>query len=64
MRKIQYTGTNYAEIKQFAADNVLAPYFCMGFSMLSLLTKEGYVTVNEGDYIIEDDNGDFSISER
>ncbi|MBQ5803783.1 MAG: hypothetical protein IIW25_06090 [Bacteroidales bacterium] len=61
MEKIQYTGTNYAQIKEFAEDKVLAPYFCMGFNMLSLQTKDGFVTVNEGDYIIKGDDGEFCI---
>ncbi len=62
MKQIQYNGTNYAEIKNFAGDAVLAPYFCMGFNMLSLNTKEGFVTVNEGDWILQDANGEFSVS--
>lgn len=61
MESIQYTGTNYAQIKAFAKDKVLAPYFCMGFNMLSLQTKEGFVTVNEGDFIIKGDDGEFYI---
>ena len=62
MKSIQYTGLNYKEVKYFAGDKILAPYFCMGFSMLSLYTKEGFMTVNEGDYIIQDDDGEFSVS--
>ncbi len=62
MKSIQYTGLNYKEVKDFAGDKILAPYFCMGFSMLSLYTKEGFMTVNEGDYIIQDDDGEFSVS--
>ncbi len=62
MKSIQYTGLNYKEVKDFAGDKILAPYFCMGFSMLSLYTKEGFITVNEGDYIIQDDDGEFSVS--
>ncbi len=57
MKRIQYTGTNYDEIKRLCGDRVLAPYFCMGFSMLSLQTEEGLVTVNEGDYVVMDENG-------
>jgi hypothetical protein len=48
-------------VKSFCGDKVLAPYFCMGFSMLSLLTDEGFVTVNEGDCIVKDDEGNFSV---
>lgn len=62
MKSIQYTGLNYKEVKDFAGDKILAPYFCMGFSMLSLYTKEGFMTINEGDYIIQDDDGEFSVS--
>ena len=62
MKSIQYTGLNYKEVKDFAGDKILAPYFCMGFSMLSLYTKEGFMTVNEGDYIIQDYDGEFSVS--
>ena len=61
MESIQYTGTNYQEVKEFAKDKILAPYFCMGFNMLSLITKDGFVTVNEGDYIIKGEDGEFHI---
>ncbi len=57
MQKIQYTGTNYEQLKQLCGDRLLAPYFCMGFSMLSLDTGRGFETVNEGDFIILDDDG-------
>ena len=36
--RIQYTGTNYEALKALLGDRLLAPYFCMGFSMLSLMT--------------------------
>jgi hypothetical protein len=61
MKEVQYTGTNYPEIKAFCGDKVLAPYFCMGFTMLSLETKAGYITVNEGDYIVLGPDGEFSV---
>lgn len=61
MNAIQYTGTNYKQVKEFAGDKILAPYFCMGFSMLSLLTKEGFITVNEGDWIIQGEDREFYI---
>lgn len=59
--KVKYTGTNYEEVKELCGDKVLAPYFCMGFSMLSLLTEDGFVTVNEGDTIILEDDGSFRV---
>jgi len=61
MQRIQYTGNNFDQVKQFCGDNILAPYFCMGFSMLSLLTEDGYVTVNEGDWIVLNNEGKFSV---
>ena len=61
MQKLIYTGTNYEEVKHLCGDRVLAPYFCMGFSMLSLETEEGLVTVNEGDCVVMDDSGKFSV---
>ena len=61
MRSIQYTGTNYEKVKAFCGDRLLAPYFCMGFTMLSLLPDEGFVTVNEGDTIVVDDLGQFRV---
>lgn len=61
MRKVQYTGNNFDEIKELCGDRILAPYFCMGFSMLSLLTDDGFVTVNEGDTILLDDSGKFTV---
>ena len=61
MKKVQYTGNNFEEIKQLCGDKILAPYFCMGFSMLSLMTDDGFVSVNEGDYIVVSDSGAFSV---
>lgn len=61
MQKVQYTGNNFDEIKELCGDKILAPYFCMGFSMLSLLTDDGFVTVNEGDTILLDDSGKFTV---
>ena len=57
MKQVQYTGTNYGEVKELCGDRILAPYFCMGFTMLSLMTEEGFVTVDEGDTIVLEDNG-------
>ena len=61
MEQIQYTGTNYDEVKRFCGDALLAPYFCMGITMLSLMTDEGFVTVHEEDFIVKDENGKFSV---
>lgn len=61
MKRLQYTGLNYEEVKQMCGDKILAPYFCMGFSMLSLMTEDGFISVNEGDYIVEDENGRLSV---
>lgn len=61
MEQIVYTGTNFDEVKRFCGDKVLAPYFCMGFSMLSLDTPDGLVTVNEGDTILRSPDGTFSV---
>ena len=61
MKRIQYTGTNYQEVKDFCGDKILAPNFCMGFSMLSLMTSEGFVSVQEGDTIVQAPDGTFSV---
>ncbi|MBQ9450832.1 MAG: hypothetical protein IJU34_05905 [Bacteroidales bacterium] len=61
MKRIQYTGTNFTAVKQFCGDKILAPYDCMGFSMLSLMTDEGLETVHEGDYIVQDTPGRFRV---
>ena len=61
VEKIQYTGLNYPQVQQFCGDQILAPYICMGFSMLSLLTPDGFVTVNEGDTICKDMDGNFWV---
>lgn len=63
MEKILYTGLNYPQVKEFCGDMVMAPYFCMGFSMLSLITEEGCITVNEGDTIVKDEKGRFYVEE-
>ena len=57
MTRIQYTGTNFDELKALLGDKLLAPYFCMGFTMLSVLTDDGFISVQEGDFIEVDDNG-------
>ena len=64
MKRVQYTGNNYEEIKRLCGDMVLAPYFCMGFSMLSVDTGEGFVSVNEGDAVIQEDDGSLSIEKQ
>ena len=61
LEKIIYTGTNYDEVKRLCGDKVLAPYFCMGLSMLSVDTGEGFVSVNEGDTIVREDDGSLRI---
>ena len=61
MPRILFTGTNYDEVKRLCGDKVLAPYFCMGFSMLSVDTGEGFVSVNEGDTIVLEDDGTLRI---
>lgn len=59
MEQIVYTGTNFDEVKHFCGDKVLAPYFCMGFSMLSLDTPDGLITIHEGDTILRDPAGNY-----
>ena len=61
MEKVTYTGTNFDEVKRLCGSKVLAPYFCMGFTMLSVDTGEGFVTVNEGDTIILNNDGSITI---
>ena len=61
MLRILYTGTNYDEVKRLCGDRVLAPYFWMGFSMLSVDTGDGFVTVNEGDTIVREDDGSLRV---
>ena len=61
MQKLTFTGLNYDEVKRLCGDKVLAPYFCMGFSMLSVETGERYVSVNEGDTIVREDDGSLRV---
>ena len=61
MTKIRYTGTNQAEFKQILGDKVLDPYFCMGLTILSILTDDGFVNVQEGDIVVIDDDGSIRI---
>ena len=61
MQSLLYTGTSYDEVKRLCGGRVLAPYFCMGFSMLSLDTGAGFETVNEGDTIVLQDDGSLRI---
>ncbi len=57
MQRLTYTGTNYDEVKRLCGDKVLAPYF----SMLSVDTGEGFVSVNEGDTIVREDDGSLRV---
>lgn len=61
MTKIPYTGTNYPEIKDILGDKVLAPYFCMGITILSILTEDGFLNVQEGDIIVISDDGSIRV---
>lgn len=61
MQKVIYTGTNYDEVRLLCGDRVLAPYFCMGFTMLSVDTGEGFESVYEGNAIIREDDGALRI---
>ena len=61
MHRLLYTGSNYDEVKRLCGDRVLAPYFCMGFSMLSVDTGDGFETVNEGDTIVLEDDDTLRI---
>lgn len=61
MTRIQYIGNNYAELKQLFGDRLLAPYDCMGFSLLSLMTEDGPVSIHEGDYITLHPDGGVTI---
>ena len=64
MQRILYTGSNYDEVKRMCGDRVLAPYFCMGFSMLSVDTGDGFESVNEGDVIVREDNGSLWVERQ
>lgn len=61
MGKIQYTGMNFQEIQEFTGGRALAPYEGIGTSMVSVLTDDGLLTVNEGDYLVCDGEGHFSV---
>ena len=64
MQRVFYTGTNFDEVKRLCGDRVLAPYFCMGFSMLSVDTGDGFESVNEGDAIVLEDDGSLRIEKQ
>ena len=64
MQRVIYTGTNYDEVKRMCGDRVLAPYFCMGFSMLSVDTGDGFESVNEGDAIVLEDDGALRVEKQ
>lgn len=61
MTRIQYTGNNYEELKRLLGDRLLAPYDCMGFSMLSLMTEDGPVTIHEGNFVTFRPDGSVTI---
>ena len=47
MQKVTYIGTNYDEVKRLCGEKFLALYFCIIFSILSVDTSEGFISVNE-----------------
>ena len=61
MTKIPYTGTNQAEFKAILGNRVLYHYFCMGLTILSILTDDGFVNVQEGDIVVIGDDGSIRI---
>ena len=61
MTKITYTGTNQAEFKEILGDKVLDPYFCMGLTILSILTEDGFLNVQEGDIVVIEDDGSIHV---
>ena len=64
IQRLQYTDTKYDEVKQLCGDKVLAPFFCMGFSMLSVDTGDGFESVNEGDAIVLEDDGALRVEKQ
>lgn len=52
---------NFAEIQEFTDNKALAPYEGIGTSLLSILTDDGLLTVNEGDWLVCDDEGNYSV---
>ena len=61
MTKITYTGTNQAEFKAILGDKVLDPYFCMGLTILSILTEDGFLNVQEGDIVVIENDGSIHV---
>ena len=61
MTKLTYTGTNQAEFKAILRDKGLDPYFCMGLTILSILTDDGFVNVQEGDIVVIEDDGSIRV---
>ena len=61
MTKLTYTGTNQADFKAILGDKVLEPYFCMGLTILSILTDDGFLNVQEGDIVVIEDDGSLHV---
>lgn len=62
MEKIQFLGTNTEEVQAFCGgDCMVSSYFGMGFSMLSIISPDGIITVNEGDFLVKDSDGSLSV---
>ena len=61
MTKLTYTGTNQAEFKAILGGKVLDPYFCMGLTILSILTDDGFLNVQEGDIVVIEDDGSLHV---
>jgi len=62
MEKIQFLGNNVDEVKSFCGEGcMVSPYFGMGFQMLSIITPDGIITVNEGDYLVRDEDGSLRV---
>ena len=63
-QSVLYTGGNLPEVERLCGDRLMAPYFCMGFSILTILTENGTVTIDEGDTVILDEDGRIRVEKR
>lgn len=52
---VQYTGLNFAELRTFTNDSIIIECGLLPNQIdVSILTKEGEMTVNIGDYVVRE----------
>ena len=58
---LRWDGVNIEEVKEMVKERLMQPHLCMGFLYLFIMTDDGIVQCNEGDWIAKDLEGKITI---